>query len=77
MARTCSNGRQGNVRRRGALAVHPPRETNVKQILGTTLFALLLAVAGCANTIEGAGQDTAAAVDATQDATENVVDAVE
>jgi predicted small secreted protein len=67
----------GNVPRKGALAVHPPRETNVKQILSTTLFALLLAVAGCANTIQGAGQDTAAAVDATQSATANVVDAVD
>ncbi|QBK31552.1 entericidin A/B family lipoprotein [Roseitalea porphyridii] len=49
----------------------------MKQILSTTLFALLLAVAGCANTIQGAGQDTAAAVDATQNATANVVDAVD
>lgn len=34
--------------------------------------ALAIAVTGCANTIRGMGQDTAEAVDATQDAGRNI-----
>ncbi|WP_018690039.1 hypothetical protein [Ahrensia kielensis] len=41
----------------------------LKAILVTTF---VIALAGCANTIRGAGQDTANAVDATVDATNNV-----
>lgn len=41
----------------------------LKPIL-VTLFVVF--VAGCANTIRGVGQDTANAVDATVDATNNV-----
>ena len=37
-----------------------------------TALVLLVAVSGCANTIRGVGQDTANAVDATQDAVGNV-----
>lgn len=37
----------------------------------------LVGLAGCSNTIRGAGQDTANAVDATQDAGRNVAGAAE
>ncbi|MCR9123279.1 MAG: entericidin B signal peptide protein [Phyllobacteriaceae bacterium] len=41
-----------------------------------TVAALMLALAGCANTIRGVGQDTANTVDATQQAAGNVAGAV-
>ena len=37
-----------------------------------TALVLLVALSGCANTIRGVGQDTASAVNATQDAVNNV-----
>jgi predicted small secreted protein len=40
------------------------------------IFALIF-LAACANTVQGAGEDTAGTVNAAQGATENVVDAVE
>lgn len=41
-----------------------------------TVAAILVALAGCANTIRGVGQDTANAVNATQQAAGNVAGAV-
>ncbi len=41
------------------------------------LAAVVSLVAGCANTIRGVGQDTANAVDATQQAGQNVGNAAE
>ena len=41
------------------------------------VFAALLALSACGNTIRGVGADTANAVDATQDAGNNVADAAE
>lgn len=40
------------------------------------LAAMILAITGCANTIRGVGQDTANAVDATQQAAGNVAGAL-
>ncbi|WP_306117683.1 MULTISPECIES: hypothetical protein [unclassified Roseitalea] len=44
--------------------------------IAATVFGLLIALSGCANTIEGVGEDTAQTVDAAEEATEDVVDAV-
>lgn len=41
------------------------------------VFAALLALSACGNTIRGMGQDTANAVDATQDAGNRVANAAE
>ncbi|MCF3640902.1 entericidin [Rhizobium sp. TRM95111] len=41
------------------------------------VFAALLALSACGNTIRGMGQDTANAVDATQDAGNSVANAAE
>lgn len=41
------------------------------------LFVTAFALSSCGNTIRGVGQDTANAVDATQDAGNNVADAAE
>ena len=43
--------------------------------IAVALFASLLALSGCANTIRGAGQDTANTVDAAGDAAGNIADA--
>ncbi|MBB4122312.1 putative small secreted protein [Martelella radicis] len=43
-----------------------------KIIAAATLFAMGVLVASCGNTIEGMGQDTANAIDATQDAGQSI-----
>ena len=48
----------------------------MNHLRAVTLAAILVALAGCANTIEGIGEDTASAVDATQQAAEDVAGAL-
>ncbi|WP_176084126.1 entericidin [Martelella sp. HB161492] len=43
-----------------------------KSLAIVSLFLVGLAVSSCGNTIRGMGQDTASAIDATQNAGENV-----
>jgi entericidin B len=51
---------------------------NIKTLAHIALvFAALLAISGCANTVAGAGKDAAATVDATQGAAEDLGEAVE
>jgi entericidin B len=49
--------------------------TNLTRI--SIVLAALLALSACGNTIRGVGRDTANAVDATQDAGNNVANAAE
>jgi entericidin B len=49
--------------------------TNMTRI--SIVLAALLALSACGNTIRGVGRDTANAVDATQDAGNNVANAAE